>query len=430
MNAQVINKSGDEITVQVKVKLTGSMMDMEKSIQQAVNEVGSELTKAALKKFDTTGAPIKVGDVRLSSKGQVLKRYETPYGPVDVSRYVYQTCRGGRTFCPLDENARIITSSTPRFAQIISHKYARGSAREVADDFAINHGRTVASSFIQNVSTFIGSIAQATEEAWEYAIPTLDEPVETISVSLDGTCILMTKGGYREAMTGTISLYNKAGDRLHSIYLGASPEYGKEKFLSRLEKEVFSVKLQYPNAIYVGIVDGAKINWEFLNAHTSHQILDFYHATEYLAHAAKALYPGVLDYIKQKEWLDDACHRLKHDEGGANTLLIEMKSIVTDELSPEKKDKLKAAITYFENQNHRMCYAFYRENNFPIGSGVTEAACKTLVKQRLCRSGMKWGEKGARLILCLRALICTPSRFEQFWDRISAVGITGLGNLH
>lgn len=430
MSAQVVNKSGDEITVQVKVKLNGSMMDMEKSIQQAVNDVGATSTQEALKKFDTTGAPIQIGDVRLFSKGQVLKRYETPYGAVDIPRYVYQTSSGGKTCCPLDENARIITSSTPRFAQIISHKYARGSAREVAEDFSINHGRIIAGSFIQNVSTFIGSVAQATEESWEYAIPTLDEPVATISISLDGTCILMTKGGYREAMTGTISLYNKAGERLHSIYLGASPEYGKEKFLARLEKEVFSVKLQYPKATYVGIADGAKMNWEFLNAHTSHQILDFYHATEYLAHAAKALYPGALDYIKQKEWLDDACHRLKHEDDAANALLKEMKLIVTAELSTEKKDKLKSAITYFENQKHRMCYAFYRENNFPIGSGVTEAACKTLVKQRLCRSGMKWGEKGARLILCLRALICTPSRFEQFWDRINSVGIAGLGDLH
>ena len=54
--------------------------------------------------------------------------------------------------------------------------------------------------------------------------------METISISLDGTCILMVKEGYREAMAGAISLYNKAGDRLHSIYIGASPEYGKEKF--------------------------------------------------------------------------------------------------------------------------------------------------------------------------------------------------------
>ena len=55
-------------------------------------------------------------------------------------------------------------------------------------------------------------------------------------MSLDGTCIYMLKDGYREAMVGTVSLYNPSGERLDSIYIGASPEYGKEDFLSRLKK--------------------------------------------------------------------------------------------------------------------------------------------------------------------------------------------------
>ena len=254
-------------------------MEMEGVILEAVNELGCVATEEALKRFDTLGTPIQLGDVRMSSKGQVPKRYETPYGAIDLSRHVYQTSTGGKTYCPLDDNARIISSATPRFAKIISHKYARGSAREVSEDFSLNHGRTVAHSYLQNTANFIGGIAQATEESWEYSIPPQDDAVETISISLDGTCILMVKEGYREAMAGAISLYNKAGDRLHSIYIGASPEYGKEKFLARLEKEIFAVKLQYPSARYIGIADGAKMNWTFLDAHTDCQILDFYHAT-------------------------------------------------------------------------------------------------------------------------------------------------------
>ena len=71
-------------------------------------------------------------------------------------------------------------------------------------------------------------------------------------------------------------------------------------------------------------------------------------------------------------------------------LLKEMMSFESDKLSKDILKKLKASITYFQNQKHRMDYHFYREHNFPIGSGLTEAACKTLVKQRLCQSGMKW----------------------------------------
>lgn len=428
--AEVVSQNGDEIVLQVKVKLSGSLIEMEEGIQKAVNEAGTLATQEAIKKFDTTGAPIQIGDIRLTSKGQVNKRYETPYGAVDIFRHVYQTATGGKTYCPLDEKARIVTSSTPRFAQIISHKYAGSSAREVSEDLEKNHGRSVARSFIQNIVDIIGSIAQATEEEWMYEIPKQDEAVETISISLDGTCILMRKDGYREAMTGAISLYNKAGERLYSVYIGAAPEYGKEKFLERLEKEIYVIKLQYPNAKYVGLADGAKVNWEFLESHTSYQVLDFYHATEYLSKVSQAVHPNFSETRQRKEWLDDACHRLKHDENAADDLLREMMNLPRDQLNADNDAKLKSAITYFTNQKHRMKYDYYRANGLPIGSGITEAACKTLVKQRLCQSGMKWGAKGAALVLSLRALVCTPGRFQQFWNRINLIGLAGLAEIH
>jgi len=47
---------------------------------------------------------------------------------------------------------------------------------------------------------------------------------------------------------------------------------------------------------------------------------------------------------------------------------------------------------------------------WPIGSGVTEAACKTLVKKRLCGTGMRWTEQEAQMILSLRALLLSETR--------------------
>jgi len=61
------------------------------------------------------------------------------------------------------------------------------------------------------------------------------------------------------------------------------------------------------------------------------------------------------------------------------------------------------------------------KQNLPIGSGVTEAACKMIVKQRLCQSGMKWHEKGASIILSLRTLE-RSNRWELFWKKISQYG--------
>ena len=80
------------------------------------------------------------------------------------------------------------------------------------------------------------------------------------------------------------------------------------------------------------------------------------------------------------------------------------------------------AQTYFKNHRHMMAYAEHIEKNLPIGSGVTEAACKTLVKQRLCGSGMRWKDKGAKVILSLRALVQTQGRWQQFWDKIDQFG--------
>lgn len=425
--AEVIAVNDNEVILQVRVTLSGSMLEVEEKIQSAVNEVGSLATSEALKRFDTTGAAIQIGSVRMTSKGKVRKRYETPYGSVNIERHVYQTSSGGKTYCPMDERARIVTSSTPRFAKQVSSKYAQLSAQEVLDDFKVNHGRPVVRSFLQNIVDVVGSIAQATEEDWMYETPKLDDVVTTISVSLDGTCVLMIDEGWREAMTGTITLYNKAGERLHTIYLGAAPEYGKTKFLQRLEREIYSIKLQYPEATYVGIADGAKANWEFLEHHTQYQVLDFFHATQYLANASHAIHP--VDAKQRKVWLDLACHRLKHESDAAAQLLDEMRNMLPNRKKQELVDKLKSAITYFKNQKHRMDYNQYQRNNFPIGSGVTEAACKTLIKQRLCQSGMKWKNQGIAMVLRLRALISTKGRWEQFWERINQAGIIGLAEI-
>ncbi|MGO0305787.1 hypothetical protein ACTL6P_04100 [Endozoicomonas acroporae] len=59
-------------------------------------------------------------------------------------------------------------------------------------------------------------------------MPLLPEPVETIAIGLDGTCMLLCEHGWREAMCGTLSLYSANGDRLHTIYTASSPEYGKQ----------------------------------------------------------------------------------------------------------------------------------------------------------------------------------------------------------
>ena len=117
------------------------------------------------------------------------------------------------------------------------------------------------------------------------------------------------------------------------------------------------------------------------------------------------------------------------DEAQKRALKIALKSLQSSDkvflfgsrLPESIKDDLSATITYFSNniKKDRMNYAQHVNETLPIGSSVTEAACKTLVKQRLCGSGMRWKNKGAKVVLCLRALVQTTDR----WEKINQLGV-------
>jgi hypothetical protein len=420
MKAQIVSRDPSSILVQIQIPLTGSMLGMEETILVATNAIGSIATNEALTHFDTDGKPIRIGDIKLTSKGRIAKEYQTPFGPVCVERHVYQTSDGGRTYCPLEVGARILTTSTPRFGKVVSHKYAEFGSGRVCEDLEMNHGRKIARSFVQSLSEAVGAIALAREESWTYETPIPPNAVDVVGIGVDGTCMLMCADGWREAMVGTISLYG-VGERLQTTYIGASPEYGKELFYSKMESEIDRIRSHVPGAVFAGIADGAKGNWEFLKKHTDTQTVDFFHATEYLTKVADAVFPRKPK--DRKTWMDDACHRLKHNKTGPKALKKEMEAFLNGQLSEEGRKKIECAHQYFSNQGHRMTYAENLEEGLPIGSGVTEAACKTMVKQRLCCSGMKWNDKGASIVLSLRCLSHSTGRWEQFWEKINRYGV-------
>jgi hypothetical protein len=422
MSASIVARSETSFTVQVEIPYGSSMLDFEQTIQDCLNQAGVVATQEALQQFDTDGSPITIGAVKFTSKGPLPKEYQTPYGVATVSRHVYQSPQGGKTYCPLDRDARIVTSSTPRFAKMIAHKYAEFGSGRVIIDLEENHGRKVARSFVQNVADAVATVALAQEESWNYALPAMEHPVSTITLGLDGTCLLMCEDGWRETMVGTIGFYDKDGERQHTIYMAATPEYGKATFLERMDREVERVKALYPQAHYLGIADGARGNWDFLVPRTETQIVDFYHAAEYLCDAADVLFWGKPQ--EKESWLEDRCHALKHESGAAGAILKEIKGLATVNRRANGHEEVEKAITYFGNQNRkgRMDYASWVEANLPIGSGVTEAACKVIVKQRLCGSGMKWTEDGAAAVLSVRCLTYTTGRWSQFWNKIDRYG--------
>jgi hypothetical protein len=417
MDAEIIKSDSKSITIQVTIALDNDMLYSEEAIQQGVNQVGLLATQHSLSLFDTDGTAISVGERKYTSKGQNSKIYQCPFGEFELYRHVYQSNEGGTTYCPMDIDARILVYSTPKFAQMVSSKYSGGGSKRVQRDLHDNHGRFISHTFIQDISGAVGTVASV--KPWQYVTGVEPSEVSSIGISLDGTCMLLREDGWRQAMVGSISLYDSEGERLHTTYIAQAPEYGKEKFYRDFTKEIQFIKKQYQEKTYIGVADGAADNWKFLQQFTSESVLDFFHATEYLTKVSRSAFKRKFE---GKEWLTQSCHRLKHEADGAKTLLKEMKSLLNRKISKEKKEEINSAITYFTNHLKQMDYSTYLSKKIPIGSGVIEAACKVIIKQRMCNSGMRWTEEGAKNILALRCFNETDRKWKQFWDKITKMG--------
>ena len=164
MPVTIIRSDSKSVTVKIEAEVTiplgKGMLAIEEIIQSSVNHVGLLVTECALCQFDTDGSPISIGGKKFTSKGQISKAYQTPYGEVTIPRHVYQSNLGGSTYCPLDDDARIITGSTPKLAKMVSSKYSESGSRQVQKDLRENHGRYLSRSYIQDISHSVGSLIE------------------------------------------------------------------------------------------------------------------------------------------------------------------------------------------------------------------------------------------------------------------------------
>jgi hypothetical protein len=424
MAATLISEDAHQLVIQITIPKSRDFLQCEVQIQDALNDAGRLATGKCLEDFDADGSPVIMAAVKLTAKRtKIAKKYETPYGTVPVMRYEYQSSLGGQVHIPLEFNARIIGGSTPRFAKIVSFEYSQKNSVGAQASLAQMLNRKVSRCFIQDLSAEVALHVEDKSRHWDYAQsePAASE-VAFIAIGIDGTCMLFCEEGYRQAMVGSVAFYDAAGERLHTNYVAAAPEHGKATFLARMDEEIARIKANYPAARYVGISDGASDYLPWLKGHTTTQVLDFWHVTEYIHAAAPAVHARKSE---REAWIDAACHELKHEHGAAERILAQFKTAAMERKLPAKQKKdLQAAISYFENNLGRMNYASYRKSHLPIGSGVTEAACKSVVKTRMCGAGMKWKQSGADCVLTLRALSLTLARWEEFWRNVAKFGLT------
>lgn len=176
---------------------------------------------------------------------------------------------------------------------------------------------------------------------------------------------------------------------------------------------------RFPYVLYVGLADGAKDNWTFLKPYSKRLLLDFYHARKYIGKVESAIFSR--DKLNKKIWKDHYSHDLKHKQGTAARLIKELeyqRSALDKKNFIERDEELRQTITYYKNHKNKMSYVRHLKENLPIGRGVTEAACKTLIKQRMCISGSRWREDGASWVLALLTLKLTTDRWNHFWNYV------------
>jgi hypothetical protein len=140
-------------------------------------------------------------------------------------------------------------------------------------------------------------------------------------------------------------------------------------------------------------------------------ILDFWHAKEYLVEFAKALFGEASE--EGAVWLNERCHQLKH-EGGAKVLATLEALNVSDR--SKVGEAYHCVTTYFRNHQHKMDYPRYVAAGWQIGSGPVESACGTVINDRLCGGGMRWGPPGSNAVAHLRALYLSEhGQWNTFW---------------
>lgn len=163
---------------------------------------------------------------------------------------------------------------------------------------------------------------------------------------------------------------------------------------------------------WIALSDGGSGLEDWLRLHfprVEAVILDFYHASEYLADLAKAWHGAGTEAATNCH--QDWAHRLKHE--GGQVVLDELRGA---SVPPRAQEAWRATVTYFANQVDRMDYPSYRANGWQIGSGPVEAACKTVINQRLKGVGMRWGLSGSDGVAHLRALFLSErSQWTAYW---------------
>ncbi len=397
----------------------------------------AEAIRDELARFDVDLPAITIDGVTHRRVLRCEAEYMTAAGPARVMRTLYSTRQDGeRAVAALEVRAGVIGGFwTPLAAKQATWVVAHLTPQEGEDLFARLGGMQPSKSSLDRLPKEESARWERHRVTFEAALRDAEQvPKEavTVAASLDGVLVPMKDdqrvakraraaaegkaasgpAGFQEVGCATLSLYDAAGERLKTIRLARMPERNKATLKASLTAELNRVLTERPDLTIVALADGAKDNWNYLDWELparSLSIADFYHVAEHL-HAALAAAYGENDPRCQAHF-EKLRHVLRHDRRGADKVI---RALVHLRDRHPRRRKIATELAFFRKNRHRMRYAAWAAKNLPIGSGVTEAACKTLATQRMKRSGMHWRHDGGQAILTFRAL-AQSGRFDRGW---------------
>lgn len=411
---------------------------VERELHERFVEAEREVLGELLERLDVDAPSVELAGRRYHRVLRSTESYTTAVGPVTAGRTLYR-CGRERAVVPMELRAGIVEGHwTPLAARQASCVVARMTPSEGEALLRELGNMAPSKSSLDRLPKGLSARWEANREGFESTLReamVVPEEAVTVAVSLDGVMVPMKDGrraekrersraagrrakgpaGYQEAGCATLSFYDAEGERLDTLSLARMPEAKKATLKTMLSAELDTVLGRRPDLEVVTVADGAHDNWRYLDALApdATAVVDFYHAAEQLKSALDARY-GENDAKGRAQF-----HKLRHilldDCDGVEKVI---RALAYQRKQFPRRKRIGEVLRYFRRNRHRMRYADTQARNLPVGSGVVEAACKTLVTQRLKRSGMRWRHPGGQAILTLRALL-QSSRFDQAWVLLS-----------
>jgi hypothetical protein len=436
------------------VSNSGDFRRFEKDLRDAMSGLERTIVAEAMAVMDVDKGEIEVNGALYEKAYRSSQTYCGMAGEFTIERNLYTPMgKKGASICPLDYRAGIIENTwTPSAGELMAYAVAVMTPYEAERLFKKFGGMSPSRSSLER-------LPKPLSDKWEENRVLCEETLRgrevfpreavTVAVSLDGVMVPMKDGqrlqkreharnkgketrgpaGCQESGCGTVSLYDDEGERLKTTYYGRMPESKKGTLAAQLDNELACVLAMNPAVKIALIADGAKDNWRILreiidnrmvegfltDTRAVFEIADYYHACEHLK-TATDLYYGE-GSIKSRSCFEELRITLRDEDNGVEQVIQKI-AYFRNRCTGKRRKSLSKEVKYFRVRKLQMNYAEFARLNLPIGSGVVEAACKTLVTQRMKRSGMRWTINGGQAVLTLRGIL-QSNRWDTGWDLIS-----------